>query len=86
MPAPVSLFYTRDIQTPPVDAGGNQAGLRGDLAAVPEADEVIALIGAERGCPPGEKFDVEAHRLLVGALGQLRAAEAGGKAQVVLDA
>ena len=75
-----------DVEHAVGDAGGDEADVAGDLAAVGHLDDVVAVLGADAGDALGEELGAEAVGLEEGALGELVAAEALGEAEVVLDA
>ena len=79
-------ILVRQIQAPIGDPGGADRGVRDDLRAIGQiADALAGLELAAHTLAQQQDLGAEAARLLAGVLGELAAADAFGKAQIVLD-
>ena len=80
-------IHAGHVQLTPLDSGGDQERLGGDLAAIGQAHDPVRIFDAQGdGFLRREDLRAEAPRLSHGPARQIGAAQSGWKAQVVFNA
>ncbi len=82
---PGQALLPRHLQALGGHAGGDQQRVAGEFRAVAQLHEAVRVLAPHRGRIRAQDLHPEALRLAGGAAGQVRAAQAPGETQVVLD-
>src|SRR5581483_1183071 len=83
----LQAVYAGNIETPPLNPGGDQQAVAADLAAVAETNIAVRTVGAHSGClKRAENLYAKAAGLGDGAASQIRTAETRRESKIIFDA